>query len=124
MQDEFIGLKIIRTPEPLDIKVFVDVSTSWEIGLVLDGRWLAWEFKDGWRLEGHEIGWAEMVTVELAVWMLITGGTMGCHIMICLDNQGVVGMLRAGRSWGTQQNMICWEVVKLIQEHNLWISTT
>jgi len=67
LQDKFIGMKIIRPPEPLDNGVFVDASTGWGIGLILDGKWLTWQLKDGWKSEGHEIGWAEMVAVELAV---------------------------------------------------------
>jgi hypothetical protein len=94
------------------------------IGLILDRKWLAWQFKEGWRSEGHEIGWAEMVAVELAVWTLIVGNFTGRHIIICSDNKGVVGALKAGRSWGTQQNAVLREIVKFIQEHKLWISTT
>jgi hypothetical protein len=46
-----------------------------------------------------------------------------CHIIMCSDNKGVVGALEAGRSRGTQQNAILWEIVKLIQDHDIWIST-
>jgi hypothetical protein len=91
---------------------------------VLDGRWLAWQFKSGWKSEGREIGWAEMVAIELALCTLIVGGFKKCHIIIRSDNQGVVGALKAGRSRGTQQNLILCEVVKLIQDNELWISTT
>ena len=101
----------------------MDASTSWGIGLVLDGKWLAWHLKDGWQAEGREIGWAEMVAVELAIMTLITGKFRNCHIIVRSDNQGVVGALRAGRSRGTQQNMILREIVKLIQNYDLWIST-
>ena len=66
-QDEFLGIKILRPPKPLPNKVYADASTSWGIGLVIDGKWLAWQFKEGWRSEGREIGWAEMVAVELAI---------------------------------------------------------
>ena len=123
LRDTFVGMKIIRPPAPLDNKVFVDASTSWGIGLVLDGRWLAWQFQEGWKSEGREIGWAEMVAVELAVRTLITGKFLKCHVVIRSDNQGVVGALHAGRSRGTQQNSILREIVKLIQEYDLWIST-
>ena len=64
-----------------------------------------------------------MVAVELAVQTLITGKFMECHVVVHSDNKGVVGALEAGRSQGTQQNMILREIVKLIQDHNLWIST-
>ena len=124
LQDTFVGMKIIRPPKPLGDKVFVDTSTSWGIGLVLNGKWLAWQLKEGWRSENHDIGWAEMVAVELAVRTLVTGQFRNCHIIVRSDNQGVVGALKAGKSRGTQQNLILREIVKLIQNHNLWISTT
>ena len=123
LQDTFVGMKIIRPPEALNNMVFVDASTSWGIGLVLDGRWLAWQFQEGWRSEGREIGWAEMVAVELAIRTLITGKFSKCHVIVRSDNQGVVGALQAGRSRGTQQNSILREIVKLIQDNELWIST-
>ena len=124
LQDAFVGMKILQPPEPLANKVYVDASTSWGIGLVLDDKWLAWEFRNGWRSEGREIGWAEMVAVELAIRTLITGHFAKCHIVVRSDNQGVVGALKAGRSRGTNQNLILREIVKLIQDHDIWISTT
>ena len=123
LQENFVGIKIIRPPAPLNNKVFVDASTGWGISLVLDGRWLAWQFQEGWQAEGCEIGWAEMVAVELAIWTLITSKFENCHIIMLSDNQGIVGALKAGRSRGTHQNMILREIFKLIQDHNLWISS-
>jgi hypothetical protein len=124
LHEEFVGMKIVFPPEPLGNKVFVDASTSWGIGMILDDKWLAWQFKEGWQIEGYEIGWAEMVAVELAVHTLIAGNFRNCHIRVQSDNQGVVGALKAGRSRGTNQNMILHEIVKPIQNHDLWISTT
>jgi hypothetical protein len=123
LQSAFVGMKIIRPPEPLDNKIYVDASTRWGIGLFLDGRWLAWQFQDGWKSEGREIGWAEIVAVELANLTLITAKFKHCHVVVWSDNQGVVRALKAGRSRGTQQNLILREIVKLIQDHTLWIST-
>jgi hypothetical protein len=79
--------------------------------------------QEGWNSEGREIGWGEMVAVELAIWTLITAKFSGVHIIMRSDNQGVVGALKAGRSQGAQQNSILHEIIKLIQEHDLWIST-
>ena len=75
-------MKIIQPLEPLDFKLYVDTSSGWGIGLILasDRKWLAWQFKEGWRSEGCEIGWAEMVAVELAVRTLIAGKFTGCHV--------------------------------------------
>jgi hypothetical protein len=111
-------------PEPIDSKLYVDASSGWGIRLILDRKWLTWQFKESWKSEGREIGWAEMVAVELAVRTLIAGNFTGCHIIIRSDNKGVVGALKAGRSRGTQQNTVLQEIVKLIQEHKLWILMT
>ena len=37
LEDEFVGMKIIHPPEPMDTALFVDASTGWGIGLVLNG---------------------------------------------------------------------------------------
>jgi hypothetical protein len=73
LQDKFVGIKIISPPITLNNKLFVDASTGWGIGLFLDGRWLAWQFRDGWKSDEREIGWAEMVAIKLAIWTLVTG---------------------------------------------------
>jgi hypothetical protein len=119
----FLGLSIIRPPDPLSTELFVDASTSWGIGLILNGRWLAWKLKEGWKSDGREIGWAEMAAVELAVRTLITSSFANCHVIVRSDNMGVVGALSAGRSRGTQQNAVLREIVKTIQSNNIWIST-
>jgi hypothetical protein len=93
LQREFLGLKIFRPPPPSNHKLYVDASSSWGIGLVLDGRWLAWGYKPGWYLEGWEIGWAEMVAVNLAAVTMISSGLTNISITGLTDNQGVHGAL-------------------------------
>jgi len=122
--DDFIRLRIIRPPEPLDTELFIDVSTGWGISLILNGKWLAWQLTDGWNSRGWEIGWVEMVAVEFAAQTLITAKFKECHIIVHSDNRGVVNALKAGRSRGSQQNLVLHEIVKLIQDHKLWVSTT
>ena len=41
LEDEFIRMNITRLlpPDPMDTALFVDASTGWGIGLVLNGRW-------------------------------------------------------------------------------------
>ena len=73
LREQFVGMKIIQPPQPLDCRLYVNTSSGWGISLILDGKWLAWQFKDGWKSEGREISWAEMVAVELAVRTLIAG---------------------------------------------------
>lgn len=114
---------VIRPPDPSCDRIYVDASTGWGIGLLVNDRWLAWQLRPGWHSEGRDIGWAEMVAVELAVRALAASGHHGKHVVIHSDNQGVVGSIRAGRSRGCQQNAILRHIVGLMQEHNLWVST-
>ena len=96
----FVGLRIICPPKPLPNELFVDASTGWGIGFILDGKWLAWELKDEWRHDSRDIGWAEMVAVELAVQTLVTAKFTNCHVVMCSDKMGVTGALVAGCSQG------------------------
>ncbi|KAF5334593.1 hypothetical protein D9758_018436 [Tetrapyrgos nigripes] len=123
LQLEFLGLQITQPP-PLDEStvLYVDASTSWGIGLILNNRWLAWELKPHWAGEGCHIGWAEMVAVELALLTLITSHVNNTHIRILSDNQGVVGALKAGYSHGPAQNASLCCIVALMQEHSIWIT--
>jgi len=65
-----------------------------------------------------------MVAVKLAVWTLITAKFKECHIIVHSDNRGVVDALKPGRSRGSQQNLVLCKIVKLIQDHELWVLTT
>jgi len=49
-------ITLLGDPSPLQIHV--DASTSWGIGFVMNGKWLAWKLKPGWKIKGREIGWA------------------------------------------------------------------
>ncbi|GAW03118.1 reverse transcriptase ribonuclease [Lentinula edodes] len=122
LQQDFVGIKIKRPPEFSDNVIFVDASTCWGIGLILNGKWLAWELREGWRDdEGRHIGWAEMVAIELAIRTLISTGRSGLRIRIYSDNKGVVGALHRGCSRGPQQNLILRKIVELMQKHNIWV---
>src|SRR5882724_6407263 len=43
----------------IDSDVWVDVSSSWGLGLVMKDFWSAWCLLLGWDCEDREIGWAE-----------------------------------------------------------------
>ncbi|KIJ07705.1 hypothetical protein PAXINDRAFT_158345 [Paxillus involutus ATCC 200175] len=82
----------ISTPsDPLPNSIFVDASTSFGIGLLLDGRWLAWRLLDGWNTDGCDISWAEMVAIDLGLRTLIHSGFKDCHLLFHSDNKGVNG---------------------------------
>jgi hypothetical protein len=54
--------------------IWVDTSTSWGIGVMINGLWDAWKFYDGWSGPGRNIGWLEGVAVELACLILEARG--------------------------------------------------
>lgn len=113
----------MEPPPPINNQIFVDASTSWGIGFVMDGKWLAWKFKDGWRCDGRDIGWGEMVAVELALHSVIEAGFSNVHIILRSDNTGIVGSKRAEMSRNAQQNRILQHILVLFHRHNIWIST-
>lgn len=126
LSQDFLGLHI-QPPLPLSpLTIYVDASTSWGIGLIIDGRWLAWELLPGWQGNKNErhIGWGEMVAVELAIRTLIAAGYCNIRIIIRSDNEGVVGALKKGNSRGHEQNLILRKIVELMLEHNIFIECT
>ncbi|KDN36647.1 hypothetical protein RSAG8_10689, partial [Rhizoctonia solani AG-8 WAC10335] len=64
----------------------------------------AWALKPGWKSAGRDIGWAEMIALEIALLALVDGGYRDCSIVIHSDNQGVIGAFEAGRSRNAHQN--------------------
>lgn len=119
----FCGMGISTPGSPSPTPLFVNASTSWGIGLIFGDHWSAWRLSDGWKSEGRDIGWAEMVAVELALRSLIAAGFRDTHFLLRSDNQGVVGALRAGFSCSSQQNTILRHIVSLLLEHSLWFTT-
>lgn len=49
----------------LVLEIFVDASTDWGIGIIVDGFWDAWHLIPGWKDQGRNIGWLEALAVEL-----------------------------------------------------------
>lgn len=119
----FCGIYIEVPPTPYTIQIYVDASTSWGIGLIIDGHWFAWKLIPGWKSDGRDIGWAEMVAIELAVMVLITMGHSNCHFVIHSDNQGVVGAFRAGMSRSSQQNSVLRRILMQYNDHKIFVST-
>lgn len=88
----------------LDLSIFVDASTSWGIGLVINDLWMAFRLRDGWNTPlvnkdiPRGIGWLETVAVELVIYVIQGMGHSNCRILIHSDNMGVIGAMSKGRS--------------------------
>jgi hypothetical protein len=120
-QLESIPLRLL-IPDPPPLSVFVDASTSFGIGFLADSRWLAWELLDGWRANGRDIGWAEMVAIDLGLRALVRSGLRDVHVRFHSDNQGGVRALKAGRSRNVVQNDILQRLSSFALEHGIIIS--
>lgn len=118
----FCGMRVREVPPPLDIDFFVDASTGWGIGLVLNGSWDYWRLREGWKSKGRDIGWAEMVAVELGLRALVERGYSGVHVKLRSDNKGVVGALDAGKSRSVQSNRVLQRIVACMLDNDLWLS--
>jgi hypothetical protein len=82
----------------IDMNIHVDASTSWGIGVIVDGRWCAFELAPGWKVEGRDICWLETLAVEFTAYILEAMGIQNCRVLIHSDNQGTIGSIDKGRS--------------------------
>ncbi|GBE79380.1 hypothetical protein SCP_0205780 [Sparassis crispa] len=90
-----------------DVGIWVDASSSWGIGIIVEGQWSAWRWRGepgSWKSDGRDIGWAEMIAVELAVRTVEVLGHRDANVLIRGDNQGVQGAFTRGRSRNFQVN--------------------
>jgi len=78
--------------------IYTDASTSWGIGVIIDGRWKAFRLSDNWKTEGRGICWLETLGVEFVVHLLEAMGISNCQVTIHSDNQGTIGSMGKGRS--------------------------
>ncbi|CUA67355.1 Quinol oxidase subunit 1/3 [Rhizoctonia solani] len=102
-----------------DCEYFMDASTSFGIGVIVENKCAMWRLRRGWRTPGRDIGWAEMAAVELALGQAIAMGINNRTLIFRSDNQGVVFALRAGRSRNEAQNQILMRILSRADLHGL-----
>ena len=105
------GIKRLLRPrgEARDPDLWVDASSDWGIGLVVGWHYAAWRWsvpQSVWKKDGREIGWAEMVAVELATRWMEQEAFQDCEVLVRSDNTGVVGAIDSGRSRNWQANLV------------------
>lgn len=122
-QSQFLGATIAIPPQPLSLPIFVDASTSWGIGVLINSRWAAWKFRPGALQDGRAIGWAEMVAVELAVSLLCSAHPRRSHFLLHSDNQGVIGAISSSFSRGASQNSSLSRLSSTLLHHDSFLST-
>jgi hypothetical protein len=78
----FCGSVLHDPPAPSSTEFWVDASTSYGIGVVFDGHWIAWKLCDGWKSDSREIGWAEMIAIKLGLRVAIERGFRDTHFVV------------------------------------------
>ncbi len=109
----------LRPRVPLDLGWWGDASSSFGIGVVIQGLWAVWKYAPGFTVgpnQPFDIGWAEAVAVELALRLalhhdVISSAThAGTLLLVRSDNQGVVTVVNKGRSRSSNTNRVLKEV--------------
>lgn len=119
----FLGSRIAVPPPALPLPIFVDASTAWGIGVLINGKWAAWRILPGTLQDGRAIGWAEMVAVELAVSLLCSVHPRNSHFLLHSDNQGVIGAITSCFSRGASQNSSLARLSSTLLNHDSFLST-
>ncbi|CDO75102.1 hypothetical protein BN946_scf185010.g27 [Trametes cinnabarina] len=105
-----------------DMDLWVDASSSWGIGLVMGDTWDAWRWAvpyEIWHADARDIGWAEMVAIELALRSLDQNGLRNANVLLRSDNEGVVHAFKRGRSRNFQVNLSIRRTEALCMARNI-----
>ena len=121
LQDSPPPLPISTPPDPLDVPVFVDASTSFGVGILIRNRWNARRLTTDVLPNGF-IGVLEMLAVEFAVSALTQMFPHHSHFLIHSDNQGVVASLRTFSSKGLLQNESLSRTLQALLQHESHLS--
>ncbi|KAE8180318.1 hypothetical protein CF328_g9203, partial [Tilletia controversa] len=81
-----------------NIYVACDASTSYGIGIYVDGAELSLPVLPGWKGQGRDIAWLEAVALEIAVQVIVSEGIADCRVRIITDNTSVFFSERSGHS--------------------------
>lgn len=122
LQLPFVGKSIKVPPPASSVPVYVDASTSWGIGILIDNQWEAFRFLPNTFSQGRNIGWAEMVAVELCISALAALFSPNSHFVIHSDNQGVLAAVRNQCSRGFHANQSLQRMSHTLLSHDLSIS--
>ena len=123
LSSKFCGSVLSKPPTTSSVEFWVDASSSWGIGVILDNEWDSWKLSRGWDTNGRNIGWAEIVAIELGLLFAIHKGYADTHFLIKSDNQGVIHAIEGGKSRSPEQNIVLQRITLLLSHHKFWISS-
>lgn len=119
-----ISRTLLPRGSALDLSLYVDASTSWGIGIIFGGKWDAWRLIEGWRGPSRDIGWLEGIALELLIYILEEQCLSDVHLLIHLDNQGVIGAFDKGRSRNFEVNLSIRRSTPIVAARNILLSLT
>ena len=115
----------LRPLGPLsDLGLYVDASTSWGIGIIISGKWAAFQLSSSWKIEGHDICWLETVAIELLALFLESRGFQDLHLLVHSDNQNTIGALDKGCSGNIYLNLAICHTHLILMATSLIFNTT
>jgi hypothetical protein len=122
-----ISMRLCTEVVPDDsFQVFSDASTSWGIGVVIGSEYDRFKLSDGWENwddEPKDIGWLEFAGLELAVFFLLSKHRLrNRHILIHVDNQGIIGAWNARVSRNPAQNAVLARIIRLLLRAQCFVS--
>lgn len=88
-----------------DMGLFVDASTSWGIGIIVAGKWMAFRLHEDWKVEGRDICWLETIAVEILFYILEAMGIANTTLLIHSDSQGTISSQGKSRSCNYHINL-------------------
>ena len=119
----FCGSLLSKPPPISPIEFWVDASSSWGIGIILADEWDYWRLRPNWDRDGRNIGWAEIVAIELGLLFAIHRGHSDIHFQVKSDNQGVIYAIEGGKSRSPEQNAVLQRLTTLLSQHKFWVSS-
>ena len=105
-----------------NVSGFSDASSIIGVGIVLGDRWRAWRLLPGWNEDGRDIGWAEVVGMELLIRSIVQYNAPP-GIKIFGDNNGVIKGWWTGRSQNSETNRVFRRIHKLLEECDAVLTT-
>jgi hypothetical protein len=114
-----IGIQLCTMATPDDsFGLFCDASTSFGIGIVIEGLAEAFKFKPGWQTIGgvsRDIGYAEFAALHFLLFFFFsTRRIRNHHIKVHSDNAGVVGAWKNRSSKNPEQNEILGHILRIL----------
>jgi hypothetical protein len=119
LEEPDIGIKLCTMEKPDDsFGLYCDASTSFGIGIVIDGKAEAFRFKPGWNSSDgtpRDIGYAEFVALHILIFIFFSSHKIrNHHIKAYSDNSGVVGAWKNRSSTNASQNEVLGRILRIL----------